>query len=234
MASTDAYIGVPVVIGAKGVERIVEIYARRRGKGDVRQIGGLRERVDRRLQGDQSRARNEGAVAVTERYALSVVYAPSTLCWRRRGLHLWRSLTSGWRLFASIAMVAVVFWAINFLVFGPLYGRPAAPSLGAAEIGLPDRLLVVCAQRSGAMRASWVGRLKSPQARFVVSDAGVEVATDANSGRLRWDAVKQIWKFQRLWLLDARPDALRHSCLWPAPRPRRCNVLNANVRPRPL
>ena len=35
----DLYVGVPVVIGAKGVERIVEIAARTRREGRVRQIG---------------------------------------------------------------------------------------------------------------------------------------------------------------------------------------------------
>ena len=52
----DAYIGVPVVIGANGVERIVEIDAGRGGKSDVRQIGRVRARADRRLQDDQSGA----------------------------------------------------------------------------------------------------------------------------------------------------------------------------------
>ena len=38
-----------------------------------------------------------------------------------------------------------------------------------------------------------------------MSDDGVEVATDANSGRLRFDAVKQIWKCKRVWLLMRDP-----------------------------
>ena len=39
----DLYIGVPVVIGAGGVERIVEIELNAGGEGDVRQVGGRRE-----------------------------------------------------------------------------------------------------------------------------------------------------------------------------------------------
>ncbi len=162
---------------------------------------------------------------MAERYAFSVAYAPSTFASAAR-LHLWRSLTTGWRLFASLAMVASVL-AINVLTFGPLYALP----LSAAEIGLPLALVVRRSQR--AMRASWVGRLKTPQARFVVSDDGVEVATDAHSGRLRWDAVKQIWKFKRQWLLML--DRTRFVTLPLSGAPAEAlQILNANVRPRPL
>ena len=34
----DLYVGVPVVIGAGGIERIVEIETERRGEGRVRQV----------------------------------------------------------------------------------------------------------------------------------------------------------------------------------------------------
>ncbi len=51
----DIYVGVPVVIGAKGVERIVEIeLAGRRSRG-IRQVRGRRARPDRRLQEDRAR-----------------------------------------------------------------------------------------------------------------------------------------------------------------------------------
>ena len=50
----DIYVGVPVVIGAKGVERIVEIeLAGRRSRG-VRQVGRRGARPDRRLQEDRA------------------------------------------------------------------------------------------------------------------------------------------------------------------------------------
>jgi malate dehydrogenase len=39
----DMYVGVPVVIGAGGVERIVEIDSQARRAGDVRQVGRRRE-----------------------------------------------------------------------------------------------------------------------------------------------------------------------------------------------
>ena len=46
----DLYVGVPVVIGEKGVERIVEIELDERRAGDVREIGRRREGPRRRLQ----------------------------------------------------------------------------------------------------------------------------------------------------------------------------------------
>ena len=47
----DLYVGVPVVIGAGGVERIVEISLDARGKGGLRQIGRARgPRADRSRQ----------------------------------------------------------------------------------------------------------------------------------------------------------------------------------------
>ena len=46
----DLYVGVPVVIGEKGVERIVELRTDRRRKRGADQIGGRRQRPDRRLQ----------------------------------------------------------------------------------------------------------------------------------------------------------------------------------------
>ena len=45
------YVGVPTVIGAGGVERVVEIDAQRRREGDVRQVGRRGPRPGRRLQG---------------------------------------------------------------------------------------------------------------------------------------------------------------------------------------
>ncbi len=162
---------------------------------------------------------------MAELYAFSVAYAPSTFASAAR-LHLWRSLTTGWRRFASLAMVASV-EAINVLVFGPVYATP----LSALEIGLPMALVVWRSQR--AMRASWVGRLNNLEARFVVSDDGVEVSTEAGSGRLRFEAVKQIWKFKRLWLLMLDPTRFVTLPLAGAPA-EALQVLNAKVRPRPL
>jgi hypothetical protein len=162
---------------------------------------------------------------LAERFAFSVAYTASIFASAAR-LHLWRSLTTGWRRFASLAMVASVL-AINFIVFGPLRAVP----LSALEIGLPLAGVVWRSQR--AMRASWVGRLKNPQARFVVSDDSVEVSTDANSGRLRFDAVKQIWKFKRLWLLMLDPTRFVTLPLAGAPA-EALQILNANIRPRPL
>ena len=53
----DIYIGVPVVIGAKGVERIVQIELSAGGAGDVRQIGRLGAGAGRGLQEDRARSR---------------------------------------------------------------------------------------------------------------------------------------------------------------------------------
>ena len=41
----DIYVGVPAVIGANGVERIIEIDLRRDREGDVRQVGRLGARL---------------------------------------------------------------------------------------------------------------------------------------------------------------------------------------------
>ncbi len=45
----DLYIGVPVVIGAGGVEKIVNIELDGRGEGNARQVGGRRARAARSL-----------------------------------------------------------------------------------------------------------------------------------------------------------------------------------------
>ena len=162
---------------------------------------------------------------MAERYAFSVAYAPSTFtsAARRR---LWRSLTTGWRRFASLATVASVL-AINALVFAPV----KAVLLAGVEIGLPLALVVWRAQRG--MRASGIGRLKTPEARFVVSDEGVELSTNAHSGRLRWDAVKQIWKFKRVWLLMLDPTRFVTLPLSGAPA-EALPIMNEKVRPRPF
>ena len=53
----DTYVGVPGVIGAGGVEKIVEIEFDAARKGDVRQVGGLGAGPDRGLQEDRAGAR---------------------------------------------------------------------------------------------------------------------------------------------------------------------------------
>ena len=58
----DLYVGVPVVIGAKGVERIVEIELNSGRARDVRQIGGVGAGSDRGLQEDCAHARLIGVV----------------------------------------------------------------------------------------------------------------------------------------------------------------------------
>ena len=50
----DLYVGVPAVIGAKGIERIVEIQLERRGARHVRQVGRSGADPDRRLQEDRA------------------------------------------------------------------------------------------------------------------------------------------------------------------------------------
>ena len=55
----DLYVGVPVVIGAKGVERIVEIELNKDRAGDVRQVGRGRAGPGRRLQEDRARSSRE-------------------------------------------------------------------------------------------------------------------------------------------------------------------------------
>ena len=51
----DMYVGVPVVIGSKGVERIVEIELRRQGSRSFRQVGRRRSGPGRCLQEDRAR-----------------------------------------------------------------------------------------------------------------------------------------------------------------------------------
>ena len=46
----DLYMGVPVVIGGKGVEKIVTIELTGRRKGDARQVGRGRARADRSVE----------------------------------------------------------------------------------------------------------------------------------------------------------------------------------------
>ena len=53
----DTFVGVPVVIGAGGVERVVEIAFDASREGDVREVGRRRPGPDRSLQDDQSGAR---------------------------------------------------------------------------------------------------------------------------------------------------------------------------------
>ena len=50
----DIYVGVPVVIGAKGVERIVEIELNGGERAHVREIGGLGAGPGRGLQEDRA------------------------------------------------------------------------------------------------------------------------------------------------------------------------------------
>ena len=51
----DIYVGVPVVIGAGGVERIIELELNGRER-DVREVRRVRPRPDRRLQDDRSQS----------------------------------------------------------------------------------------------------------------------------------------------------------------------------------
>ena len=53
----DLYVGVPVVIGAKGVERIVEIELNSSERAHVRKIGGLGAGPGRCLQEDRPQSR---------------------------------------------------------------------------------------------------------------------------------------------------------------------------------
>ena len=53
----DLYVGVPVVIGGKGVERVVEIELNSAERGDVREIGPGGGRPGRGLQEDRAAAR---------------------------------------------------------------------------------------------------------------------------------------------------------------------------------
>ena len=55
----DLYVGVPVVIGAKGVERIVEIELTGAERSRVRQVGRRGEGAGRRLPEDRARSRQE-------------------------------------------------------------------------------------------------------------------------------------------------------------------------------
>ena len=69
----DTYVGVPVVIGANGVERIVEIALDEAEKAMFEKSVASVRRPDRRLQGDQSRARRlmvSGTSAVARAFAL--------------------------------------------------------------------------------------------------------------------------------------------------------------------
>ena len=70
----DTFVGVPVVIGAGGVERVVEIALRRQREGDVREVGRRGPGPDRSLQDDQSGARRltpfaAGALPATPLFA---------------------------------------------------------------------------------------------------------------------------------------------------------------------
>ena len=53
----DIYVGVPVVIGAKGVERIVEIDSTARERDDVREVGAVGAEPGRCLQEDRAGSR---------------------------------------------------------------------------------------------------------------------------------------------------------------------------------
>ena len=55
----DLYVGVPVVIGAKGVERIVELEFNGAETPDVRQVGHGRASAGRRLHQDRAEARQD-------------------------------------------------------------------------------------------------------------------------------------------------------------------------------
>ena len=50
----DLFVGVPVKLGAAGVEQIIEVDARRRREGRAPQVGRLREGTGRRHQGLRS------------------------------------------------------------------------------------------------------------------------------------------------------------------------------------
>ena len=55
----NLYVGVPVVIGAKGVERIVEIELNAAERDDVREVGRRGEGPGRRLPEDRAGPRQE-------------------------------------------------------------------------------------------------------------------------------------------------------------------------------
>ena len=60
----DLYVGVPVVIGAGGVERIVEIELNADGEGRVRQILRCGARADRGIEeADRLNAEPDGSAA---------------------------------------------------------------------------------------------------------------------------------------------------------------------------
>ena len=101
-------------------------------------------------------------------------------------LHLWRYLTTGWRKFASAGVLAAAF-GLNGLVFAPDYGWPVALLIGAADILAPLAFVLWRTQRK--MQASWIGRLKAPQARFVVGDEVVVGAVGYDQLKGKIDSV---------------------------------------------
>ena len=50
------------------------------------------------------------------------------------------------------------------------------------------------------MRAK-LRRMKEPRATFRLSDEQISIEADTGSSRLPWDAIKDIWRFDRVWLL---------------------------------
>ena len=46
-----------------------------------------------------------------------------------------------------------------------------------------------------------IARMKDPRANFVLADSSIGVETDSGAVSYVWDRVRQVWKFERVWLL---------------------------------
>jgi hypothetical protein len=134
---------------------------------------------------------------VAERYSFSVAYEPATMKLAVRA-YIWRGLTYE-HTWISTAAMTVLTIAIAFLVFA--HDFDFMTGLFAGLVAALVVLIVLAGWLQWRSMQDKLARMKEPHAVFVLSDEAVEVKTDQGSGRFPWDAIRQIWKFKRVWLL---------------------------------
>ena len=70
---------------------------------------------------------------------------------------------------------------------------------GAASLGVGMPILVYWVHHQNSMAK--FHDMKRPVATFVADEGSFTVASDQGISTLKWDAIKEIWRFQDFWLL---------------------------------
>lgn len=166
---------------------------------------------------------------MAERYRFSVAYEPATLKSAVRAYML-KALTVENNWMSTAAMFVVVV-AAGFLLFAHDFGFMAG--LFAGLVAALVTLIALAGWMHWRGMKAKVARMKEPRAEFILFDDEVEVKTDRGSGRFPFETIRQIWKFEQVWLLMM--DLNRFVTLPLAEAPAEAlQFLDQKIEPRPF